>query len=222
MAEESFSSSLSSEQSAGTSPLDPQLLPSHHSYLGSDLRDIRERIFFDEETVISLPVISLDSVIIFPTETIPLRISYPPLVSYLRTHSLSSVSPSGSDNPIPMVLAVLSKYFSSETNRYLVATIGTIVEATATKSEGEEAVIMARGRCRFRLLSRSQDPVYQIHLAKALILKEGLCSYSPTAARLHNSKYYSQAMNPYPYWVCLSTSRPLLPPPSVSVFVSQT
>jgi hypothetical protein len=193
---ETESLSLSSVNSSNQ-----QLLPSHHSYLGSDLQDIRQRIYFDEETVISLPFIVLDSVIIFPTETIPLRISYQPLVSYLRTYFIHGSGNANGSGGTSMVLAVLSKYFSAEANRYIIATIGTIIEAISTKADGDEVVIMARGRCRFRLLSRSQDAIYHIHLAKALILNEGLCSYSPTAAPLHNSKYHSRAMNPFPFWV---------------------
>jgi hypothetical protein len=175
----------------------PLLTPSDHGYLGIDLQSIRERIFLDEETIISVPILYLDSVILFPTESIPLRIRNQHLVSYFRTHSIPSQSGGGT----PILLGVIGKYFNPTMNRPTLSKIGTLVEAIATKYEDDVAVIMAKGRCRFRLLSRSNDPIYQIQMTKALVLSEGLCSHSPAASVLHNSKFYSQGMNPVPFWV---------------------
>jgi hypothetical protein len=181
----------------------PLLTPSEHSYLGIDLESIRERVFLDEETIVTIPILFLDSVILFPTESIPLRIMNQHLVSYFRTYS----TPSQNGRVTPLLLGIIGKYLNPTMNRPVVPKIGTLVEAIATKYEDGVVVIMAKGRLRFRLLSRSNDPVYQIQMAKALILSEGLCSYSPAASCLHNSKYHSQGMNPFPFWVSCLTSR---------------
>lgn len=192
-----------------------------HSYLGNDLNYIHERIFLEENNYITLPILYLDSVIIFPTESIPLRISNNTLVSYLRTHSISSnLSNNNSSNNNnnsnnnnennPIILGIIGRYFNSEYNRVTIPNIGTIVEAIASKFEGNDAVLLAKGRCRFKQLSRFTDPVYHIQKVNALILSEGVCSYSTSASQLHNSLYHARAMNPFPFWVNFFTSFYLL------------
>mmetsp|Transcript_3125 Transcript_3125/g.4826 ORF Transcript_3125/g.4826 Transcript_3125/m.4826 type:complete len:514 (-) Transcript_3125:61-1602(-) len=169
-----------------------------HAYLGHDMEDVHERIFLESGTEITLPVLYLDEVILFPTETLPLRIKNMNLVSYLRTRGEQS---NGSNiGAHPVIIGVIGRYFIENDGTPVIPYVGTVIEAVATKYEGETAVVMAKGRCRFHVLSRYIDNVYNVVMVRGRVLSDEVCTFSPGASNLHKDEFYMVA-NPLPSWV---------------------
>lgn len=154
---------------------------------------MRERIFLEEDTIIQVPILALEGVILFPNETIPLRIRNSHLTSYFRTRFACNQNSLGAN---PILLGVVCR----TSHRARTSHCGTIIEALATKFEDDTVVLKANGRCRFKELSRFTDSVYNVVMINALILGDNVPSISASAAHLHNRSLASPA-NPFPLWV---------------------
>jgi len=126
--------------------------PSTHSYLGNSLEDVRQRVYFEEDEALSIPIVYIENIVLFPTETIPLRIQDSNFASYLRTHQRGQSSTSNSDAPI--LIGIIGKFHdgSHPGSRWRKPIIGTVAEATAARFEDDEAALVAKGRYRFRLV----------------------------------------------------------------------
>lgn len=59
-------------------------LPIQHSYLGSDLTELSGRVVLEDESVITIPLLSLPGVILVPGQTLPMQIQHPSLISMIR------------------------------------------------------------------------------------------------------------------------------------------
>lgn len=133
--------------------------PSTHSYLGDSLEDVHQRVYYEENEKLSIPVVFLENIVLFPTETLPLRVHDANFVSFLQTYQQNR---SQNNDNIPILIGVIGKFRRKTGSglrslRWNTSIIGTVAEATATKFEEEEAVIKAKGRYRFRLLPVKDD-----------------------------------------------------------------
>ncbi|XP_054164156.1 protein cereblon-like [Oppia nitens] len=57
-------------------------LPSQHNYLGQDLNELSGRVMLDE--IVNIPLLSLQNVVLVPSQTLPLQLHHPTIVSMIR------------------------------------------------------------------------------------------------------------------------------------------
>jgi cereblon len=65
-------------------------LAAQHTYLGLDLEEVACSKLLDEGAIVSLPLLSIDSVVLVPGQTLPLRIQHPIYALLLQTISKSN------------------------------------------------------------------------------------------------------------------------------------
>ena len=59
-------------------------LPAQHSYLGSDLQELKGRVMVEDNQLIKIPLLSLPGVVLVPGQTLPLQMQHPSLVAMMR------------------------------------------------------------------------------------------------------------------------------------------
>ncbi|XP_033324686.1 protein cereblon isoform X2 [Megalopta genalis] len=130
---------LESEGESEEEPLERTFdlsLPATHSYFGLNLEELRGRTIFDEGIYIKLPILEQKSVMLFPGQTLPMKI---------RTHAIDMLSCLQSNRTIGVVCFGYNN---------VVTPIGVTAEIYECKSLGPEAGynLKAMGRQRFKIL----------------------------------------------------------------------
>ncbi|RWS01038.1 protein cereblon-like protein [Dinothrombium tinctorium] len=59
-------------------------LPAQHSYLGSDLEELSGRVVLDDQSFVSIPLLTLRGVILVPGQVLPLQLELPSLVAMMK------------------------------------------------------------------------------------------------------------------------------------------
>ncbi|CAG2179250.1 unnamed protein product, partial [Oppiella nova] len=59
-------------------------LPSQHNYLGDNLNELSGRVVLDETSTVSLPLLTIDKVVLVPSQVLPLQLHHPTIVSMMR------------------------------------------------------------------------------------------------------------------------------------------
>ena len=197
---------------------------SDHSYLGEfSSSRLYDRSFLDEEEVVEIPLLLFNKLVLFPGETLPLRIQrhlneglFTLLKSYVASQSLSIIgivnklSPNVSlgDHDIDYL-----NYSSMRTEDVLakhgIPPVGVTLEISSYQMENEDELILV-GKCRERfdvidLVSKDRvsygkvkllsdnQPVYPPYLENHALL--GNC-YGRNSTDICNA-----AVNPFPQWV---------------------
>lgn len=160
--------------------------PSVHSYLGLELEDATNRADLDQLQTLTLPIVLMDNVIIFPGERLPLRIRNVNLIASLRAHNTYSI-----------LLGVLGIESSVLLYRRMarVAGVGTVVEARSWHINGDEVTMIAKGRRRFRLTTQASLRI-QMRTVDLLPEEDDL-----VACQAFHSVPWYQKCNPHPAWV---------------------
>lgn len=153
--------------------------PSIHSYLGDDLIDVKCRsIFYDHDVVEDMIIIVLPEAVLFPGDTLPLRITNQNYVKKLyqllfvnastATHfGVVNSSQSQSNQMIGTTFEIRRKAFNRGSD---------FSETGAHRSSIDEIILNAKGRTRFQAISkRRQDGILY---ATVRILPE-CCQYIP-------------------------------------------
>lgn len=141
-------------------------LPVAHSYLGEDLEDVRGRTIHDDEACITLPIITLPSVILVPGQTIPLHL--------FQSHTVAMMKNLLDKDK---TFGVITTSYSPDDNSSSMASIGTTAEIYSIKDETDERSgiatvrMKARGRQRFRVIEFHRQ-THGILMAKVRILPE--------------------------------------------------
>lgn len=152
-------------------------LPVAHSYLGEDLEEVRGRTIHDDEACITLPIITLPSVILVPGQTIPLHL--------FQSHTVAMMKNLLDKDK---TFGVITSSYTPDDNSSSMASIGTTAEIYSIKDEtdarsGIATVRMkARGRQRFRVIEFHRQ-THGILMAKVRILPERVLSDHLEGAR---------------------------------------
>ncbi|GAB1601965.1 protein cereblon-like isoform X1 [Argonauta hians] len=152
-------------------------LPVAHSYLGEDLEDVRGRTIHDDEACISLPIITLPSVILVPGQTIPLH-----LFQYHTVAMMKNLLDKDK------TFGVITTSYSPDDDSSSMARIGTTAEIYSIKDETDDqsgiatVKMKARGRQRFRVIEFHRQS-HGILMAKVHILPEKIQCDSLDGAR---------------------------------------
>lgn len=59
-------------------------LPSQHNYLGEDLNELSGRVVLDETSTVTLPLLTLQNVVLVPGQVLPLQLHHPTVVSMMK------------------------------------------------------------------------------------------------------------------------------------------
>ncbi|CAG5126153.1 unnamed protein product, partial [Candidula unifasciata] len=130
-----------------------QSLPSAHSYLGSDLEDVRGRTIFEESSIVTLPLLLLPGVVLVPGQVIPLQ---------LYTQRLVAVVRKVADKDRTFGVINLSKNYDEE-GRQHISSVGCTAEIFSMKDEMDEPSgistvrVKARGRQRFKVVEMKSE-----------------------------------------------------------------
>ncbi|XP_052085302.1 protein cereblon-like [Mytilus californianus] len=142
-------------------------LPGTHSYLGDDLEDISGRTIYDEDGLVSLPLIKLPGMVLVPGQTIPLTLFHQHVVAMMKEVR-------DTDKTFGVVAY---RFLENEEGSPTTANIGTTAEIFSYKDETDDqtglssASLMAKGRQRFKVVE-SRRTNTGILMAKVKILKE--------------------------------------------------
>lgn len=153
-------------QESSTSISYDQSLPSSHTYLGDDLEEVRGRTILEEESELTLPLITLPGTILVPGQIIPLHLFHQQTVAMIR-----GVIDSDKTFGVVTVKQSLEDYSTS------LAGIGTTAEIFSIKNEMDEGSgistvrVKARGRQRFELIEYKRS-VTGVLVGKVKILKD--------------------------------------------------
>ncbi|XP_014770294.1 protein cereblon isoform X1 [Octopus bimaculoides] len=145
-------------------------LPVAHSYLGEDLEEVRGRTIHDDEACISLPIITLPSVILVPGQTIPLHL--------FQSHTVAMMKNLLDKDK---TFGVITTSYSPDDDSSSMASIGTTAEIYSIKDETDNqsgiatVKMKARGRQRFRVIEFHRQ-THGILMAKVHILPEKIQS----------------------------------------------
>lgn len=126
-------------------------LPRAHSYLGADLEDVHGRTIHDDDSHVTLPVLSLPGVVLLPGQMLPLFLFQPSLVAMIkqvldRDRTFAYVAPG-----------------NLEDDAFTLANVGTTAEVLAVKEDVDDlsglavTKIKAIGRQRFKVLSTTRQ-----------------------------------------------------------------
>jgi Lon protease-like protein len=177
-----------------------------HSYLGDKLEAIRSRVFLKEGNEYELLIIPLRNIILFPGDTLPLRLrnrSYIKAVEGLLKGT--STNYLGGMNSVHLGIVNLTDDDEPITS----GTVGTTSEVRGHRSqllsdnrltgepdEMEEMIVTAKVCQRFRLL---EDPrrVNGVKVARVLILSESNPNFNSVDA----------SKSPFPSWVSTGHQR---------------
>ena len=196
------------------------LEPSCHSYLGDQLKDtkIRQNINVDVDKTYTLLLLPLVDVVLFPGETLPLRISNPVLarkIISIQRHSERIQLQSAQNEEIVQIGIV--NQIPSRNGRFSIGTIGTTIEIrsyhcnssrnnppslhrvnSTNTTSSDEITLTGKGRHRFLILSTLREE--GVLLATVKLLKD------PCISR-EQPQY---ALNPFPKWVYTVNSAAVL------------
>lgn len=170
-----------------------------HSYLGDNLETIRSRNFLNEGAEYELLIVPLRNIILFPGDTLPLRLRNKSYVTALE--NLTKVPAS---NYLEETNSFHLGVVNLTSNRIAVGTVGTTSEIRGHRSQevsssgrmpGEqqceqEMIVTAKGCHRFRLLEEARR-VKGVLVARVVILSESI----PKFSHLESPK------SPFPSWV---------------------
>jgi hypothetical protein len=166
---------------------------SAHSYLGDSFLGIKEEPEIEYGDVIEIPLLCLDSLVVFIDETIPIRSRNQSLIHFLMPIIGENASRTVKGRNL---LGILSFLTSEHGRRVSVPRIGTCVVIRELRLAGAEVMLKAKGRYRFKILSVrrriidenfSGDRENTLYLAKVLILSES----SPISSQDIFDSYYS-------------------------------
>ena len=59
-------------------------LPSQHNYLGEDLNELSGRVVLDETSTVTIPLLTLQNVVLVPGQVLPLQLHHPTVVSMMK------------------------------------------------------------------------------------------------------------------------------------------
>ncbi|CAG2100575.1 unnamed protein product, partial [Medioppia subpectinata] len=59
-------------------------LPSQHNYLGDNLNELSGRVVLDETSTVNIPLLTIENVVLVPSQVLPLQIHHPTIVSMMR------------------------------------------------------------------------------------------------------------------------------------------
>lgn len=151
------------------------LEPSCHSYLGYNLQDTNAWGSMDVDASVEHQVllVPLPEIVLFPGETIPLRLQDPALVNRIKRilvqRSTRPIVAQSSEELIGVVSLIRSR--RGQTN---VAPYGTVLDIKSSGPIDEnrpELVLMAKGKWRFKIVRlRSSD--YGVYFATARICED--------------------------------------------------
>lgn len=194
--------------------------PSCHSYLGENLEDINNRNILEPNTDYEILIIPLREVVLFPGETLPLRLKYPEEIAEVRRllNESKSVVSGPTENPAVLHLGVVNMAIALNSQRNRFAMTGTSVEIQSRSKMSvevypedghHELIITAKGRYRFRILStkRIRGVLY------------GTVRILPDTLPLSFNKK-ERSLSPYPNWVYTAYSPALLAKTAYQLFSS--
>ena len=122
-----------------------------HSYLGDSLEDVHKRVFYEDNEICTILIYILQDVVLFPGETLALRLQSGNRDSLL--HSLF-MSYSKNSSHIGIINHQLYKTYFRNQNIKLVGTTAEIQrKSNSNQSNNSEIVLVAQGKRRFRVLS---------------------------------------------------------------------
>jgi cereblon len=130
--------------------------PALHSYLGNISSGHQSRLVLHEGRILDVPVIKLSGVVLFPGESLPLRITDPSFIFYFSDHqSVEDLSTPGIGLlPDDKSLIAISCLFEEDSDRNVVHNIyGTMAEIVSIVFSADEIKLVARGRCRYSIIS---------------------------------------------------------------------
>lgn len=140
-------------------------------YLGDDLEELQGRTMHEDDSYISLPILSLPGVVLLPGQTLPLHLFQPSTVS-MMSHVVEGDKTFGIVTP---------SYHSDDPYRPILAAVGTTAEVLAVKEENDPRVgvstmrVKAVGRQRFQMKDTRRQMDGNM-IAKVRILPESfLC-----------------------------------------------
>ena len=133
--------------------------------------------------VIEIPLITLRNVVIFPHETLPLRLHIPRSAEYFISRNLRN----NNGNLIGVITVLNSS----------IAAVGT---CAVIKSFGylEDFVMTVKGRNRFKILS-SRNITDEVKVGRVEIVSEGI----PKTSNPYYIDKYTSSLNPAPQWLYL-------------------
>lgn len=143
-------------------------LPGTHSYLGADMIDVSGRTIYDDDGLVTLPLIKLPGMVLVPGETIPLTLFHQHVVAMMK-------GVKDSDKTFGVI--AFRNNENDEESGSSTANIGTTAEIFSYKDETDEqtglssASLMAKGRQRFKIVETRRTTT-GILMGKVKILKE--------------------------------------------------
>lgn len=163
-----------------------------HDYLGDSLEQVNVRHFFDAGDIISIPILELPGIIIFPNETLPLRIrnrNYFALFEDIKNGKTLHIG-----------VVVKGKHKPNST------TVGTVCDVRSWSSMGNEISAVTKGQQRFSVLEFSFYGgicVGKVELLSdsAPIIPSNSYRHIQSATTFLNNSYESTAVNCIPLWV---------------------
>jgi Lon protease-like protein len=189
----------SSVQSEGNFPRFPE--PSTHSYLGNPLHESYSRNILLPDCVYDILLLPLPDVIIFPGETVPLRIQNRGFILRLGSSIRASerISNSTGEGSIACHIGIIRHIRMHGGSS--VEKIGTTVEIRSTHNNttvnDEELIVTAKGRHRFEILkvkrNNNMTTGEAILTAQVRILNDSLMNPIVLSS--------SPSHNPFPRWI---------------------
>ena len=174
--------------------------PSCHSYLGDSLRDTktRQRIEVNLDKIYDILLVPLSDVVLFPGETIPLRLQDQNLVNQIKhiVQTSDLLGQEGSDQLIGVVNIGYNRRNTSLSN------FGTTVEIKASHcgrmdtqyshndSNAEEVILTGKGRYRFQIL-KFRIAERGVIFAQARLLEDSRIAHFPLRSE----------QDSFPHWV---------------------
>ena len=167
--------------------------PASHSYLG----DAQQRSFIIKDLIpgreYELLLYPLPDVVLFPGETLPLRLQNREFIRKLHQQIQASINGNEEVTPHIGVIHVIRRGYSGSICEY-----GTTIELQYTHNnttlDDEELVLTSKGKYRFRLLNIRNTGLAPT--ARVMILNDGLPTRTPLKT----------CQNPFPAWIYHSLS----------------
>ncbi|GFS14021.1 protein cereblon [Elysia marginata] len=156
-----------------------QSLPSSHSYLGSDLEEVRGRTILEEGSVVTMPLLLLPGVVLVPGQVLPLQLHMQPLVAMVRRVADTNNT-----------FGVLNVGRTNRGDNYQnVSTLGCTAEIFSKRDELDDSsgisimTVKARGRQRFKIINMKSEVTGEI-MGKVRILPELSLTHVLDGARI--------------------------------------
>lgn len=126
-------------------------LPGTHSYLGTDLEDVRGRTVYEDNSIVTLPLVPLPGVVLVPGQVIPLHLFQQHLIAALRRLA---------DTDTDKSFGVVTYSLDFEEG---LSDIGCTAELFSMKNETDDLSglstlrALARGRQRFKVIEKHRE-----------------------------------------------------------------